>query len=71
MQGSSLNTTPSIQKYTSVHCARVADEFVERCGRCFSCNRCRQKHTSGVAVATTHIGLRAAGLNPLCGHMFF
>jgi hypothetical protein len=56
MQGSSLNTTPSIQKYNlriSTHCARVASGIRERCSRCFYCNKCRHKHTCGVVVATS------------------
>jgi hypothetical protein len=80
MQGSSLNTTLSIQKYNSrisviliyySHCARVAGGLGERCSRCFSYHRCRHKHTCGVAVATAHIGLRGHEFESPCDHVFF
>jgi hypothetical protein len=53
------------------HCARVAVGFEERCSRCFSCHRCRHKHTCGLAVATACIGLRGCGFESPCGHVFF
>jgi hypothetical protein len=56
---------------TTTHCARVACELGERCSRCVSYYRCRQKHTCGVAVAIVGICLRGHEFESSWGHVYF
>jgi hypothetical protein len=81
MQGSSLNTIPSIQKYNSrisviliyyyALCKGNRGRLGERCSRCFFCHRCRHKHTCGVAVVTACICLRGREFESPWGHLCF
>jgi hypothetical protein len=50
---------------------RVACGLGDRYSRCFSCHKCRLKHTCGVAVATSRLGLRVHGFESPCDHVFF
>jgi hypothetical protein len=63
MQGSFLNTTPSIQKYNSRISVILIYYYAlckgsrwawERCSRCVFCYRCRHKYTCDVVIATTN-----------------
>jgi hypothetical protein len=80
MQDSFLNTTPSIQNDNSrisviliyyYALCKVAGGLGKRFSRCFSCHRCRHKHTCGVVVATTRICLRGSGFKSPWHHLYF
>jgi hypothetical protein len=81
MQDSSLNTTPSVQKYNSRISVILICYYVlckgSRVGLgtdvvdVFYCHRCRHKQTCGVAVATFRICLRGHRFESPWGHLCF
>jgi hypothetical protein len=74
MQGTSLNTTPSIQKYNSRISLIIIYYYTlckgsrwafGRCSRYFYHNKYWHKHTCGVVVATSTFAWGVTGSNPI------